>query len=164
MQNRYTLFSTEQQEVKLAQEVYTAENHYIVYEIYRHQRGTNYKLINADTLETCDTKQIVSMDEYTGAGFYYYSFNVRYMRFDKLSELLTKALNEKIEPTVKDELSFELIGYSPKSIALFGDTKPIKDLLSAMGGKFNPRLTFQNRKKAGWIFSTAQKRRNWKEY
>jgi hypothetical protein len=56
-----------------------------------------------------------------------------------------------------DNLYFEIVGYSPKVIALFGDTKPIKDLLSAMGGKFNPRLAYKDGKRAGWIFSQIKK-------
>lgn len=52
---------------------------------------------------------------------------------------------------------FEIIDYSEKSIALFGDTKPIKDLLKAMGGKFNPRLAYKADKRAGWIFQTSKR-------
>lgn len=54
-------------------------------------------------------------------------------------------------------LSFEIVDYSEKAVALFGDTKAIKDLLSAMGGKFNPRLTHNNEKRAGWIFSKTKR-------
>ena len=54
-------------------------------------------------------------------------------------------------------LSFEIVDYSEKAIALFGDTKEIKDLLKAMGGKFNPRLAYNNEKQAGWIFSKTKK-------
>lgn len=50
-------------------------------------------------------------------------------------------------------LHFEIVDYSEKAIALFGDTKAIKDLLSAMGGKFNPRLSYKGSKRAGWIFN-----------
>lgn len=56
-----------------------------------------------------------------------------------------------------DNLSFEVVDYSEKSIALFGDTKPIKDLLKAMGGKFNPRLAYKADKRAGWIFQTSKR-------
>jgi len=59
--------------------------------------------------------------------------------------------------TESDNLHFEIVDYSEKAIALFGDTKPIKDLLSAMGGKFNPRLAYKEGKKAGWIFSKAKR-------
>jgi hypothetical protein len=54
-------------------------------------------------------------------------------------------------------LHFEIVDYSEKAIALFGDTKAIKDLLSAMGGKFNSRLTYRDNKKAGWIFSRTKR-------
>lgn len=56
-----------------------------------------------------------------------------------------------------DNLSFEIVDYSEKAIALFGDTREIKDLLKAMGGKFNPRLTHNNEKQAGWIFQTSKR-------
>ncbi len=59
--------------------------------------------------------------------------------------------------TTSDNLQFEIVDYSEKAIALFGDTKPIKDLLSAMGGKFNPRLTYKDTKRAGWIFSRTKR-------
>ncbi|MDH6309028.1 hypothetical protein M2451_001514 [Dysgonomonas sp. PFB1-18] len=55
------------------------------------------------------------------------------------------------------KLYFEIVDYSEKAIALFGDTKAIKDLLKAMGGKFNPRLTYNNEKQAGWIFSKTKR-------
>lgn len=56
-----------------------------------------------------------------------------------------------------ENLSFEIVDYSQKAIALFGDTKEIKDLLKAMGGKFNPRLTHKDEKQAGWIFQIAKR-------
>lgn len=59
--------------------------------------------------------------------------------------------------TRTDNLSFEIVDYSEKAVALFGDTKAIKDLLKAMGGKFNPRLTHNNEKQAGWIFSKTKR-------
>ena len=46
--------------------------------------------------------------------------------------------------------------YSTKAVAVFGDTKSIKDELRAMGGRFNARLTFNGKKLAGWIFSKSQ--------
>ncbi len=74
-----------------------------------------------------------------------------------------KALKTDKTPTVVDtnatgeNLSFEIVDYSEKAIALFGDTKAIKDLLSAMGGKFNPRLTHHEEKQAGWIFQKSKR-------
>jgi len=51
---------------------------------------------------------------------------------------------------------FVLIRYSEKALALFGDTKPIKDQLMALGGRFNPKLSFNGGKSAGWIFSKSK--------
>jgi hypothetical protein len=41
-----------------------------------------------------------------------------------------------------------IIDYSEKAIAIIGDTKPIKEILKALGGRFNFRLSCG----AGWIF------------
>lgn len=41
-----------------------------------------------------------------------------------------------------------IVDYSEKSFAVIGDTKPIKELLSSLGGKFNFRLSCG----PGWIF------------
>lgn len=46
--------------------------------------------------------------------------------------------------------------YSEKAIAVFGDTKPVKDALHAFGGRFNARLTHDGQKKAGWIFQKTK--------
>lgn len=55
--------------------------------------------------------------------------------------------------------SCTLVEYSAKAVAVFGDTKSIKDELKAMGGRFNSRLTFNGKKLAGWIFSKSQEQR-----
>jgi hypothetical protein len=52
---------------------------------------------------------------------------------------------------------FIIVDYSDKALAVFGDTKPVKEQLSAMGGRFNPRLTHEGEKKAGWIFSKSKR-------
>ncbi len=70
----------------------------------------------------------------------------------KLDSLLTGTIF--IE---SDNFHFEIVDYSEKAIALFGDTKSIKDLLLAMGGKFNPRLAHSQKKQAGWIFSKTKR-------
>jgi hypothetical protein len=58
---------------------------------------------------------------------------------------------------IKINGSFEIVDYSEKAIAIFGDTKPIKDALKAIGGKFNFRLTHNGDKKPGWIFSKTKR-------
>lgn len=46
-----------------------------------------------------------------------------------------------------------IIDYSDKAIAVIGNTKPIKDQLKALGGKFNFRLTCG----VGWIFAKTKR-------
>ena len=57
---------------------------------------------------------------------------------------------EELEPVEVSAGTVQIIEYSPKAIAVIGDTKPIKDLLGRNGlrGKFNTRLSCG----AGWIF------------
>lgn len=52
-----------------------------------------------------------------------------------------------------------LVEYSAKAVAVFGDTKSIKDELKAMGGRFNSHLTFNGKRLAGWIFPKSQEQR-----
>jgi hypothetical protein len=52
--------------------------------------------------------------------------------------------------------NYEIVNYSQKALAVFGDTRPIKDRLKAMGGRFNPKLTHNGEKQSGWIFSKSK--------
>jgi hypothetical protein len=70
----------------------------------------------------------------------------------KLPEIEIKPQAE----TVLNSSDFELVNYSDKALALFGDTKSIKDRLKAIGGRFNPYLNYNGGKKAGWIFSKTK--------
>jgi hypothetical protein len=56
----------------------------------------------------------------------------------------------------KNNLNLVLVDYSEKAIALFGETKEIKDSLKEIGGRFNKFLTHNGDKKAGWIFSKTK--------
>lgn len=51
-------------------------------------------------------------------------------------------------------MSVYVADYSEKSIAVFGETKPIKDYLLAAGGLFNERLNnkISGNREPGWIF------------
>ncbi|MDR2056996.1 MAG: fusion protein [Dysgonamonadaceae bacterium] len=51
---------------------------------------------------------------------------------------------------------FIIVDYSEKAIAVFGDTRPVKDELKALGGRFNPKLSHEGEKRAGWIFSRSK--------
>lgn len=54
-----------------------------------------------------------------------------------------------------NESKLQLHDYSERAIALTGDTKPIKDDLKKLGGRYNPRLKCG----AGWIFSNKARER-----
>lgn len=50
----------------------------------------------------------------------------------------------------------EVVDYSEKAIAVFGETKAIKEQLKELGGRFNTSLNYNGEKRAGWIFSKKQ--------
>ena len=60
------------------------------------------------------------------------------------------------KPTEENTGGCTLVEYSTKAVAVFGETKSIKDELKAMGGRFNARLTFNGQKLAGWIFPKSK--------
>ena len=53
---------------------------------------------------------------------------------------------------------FIIVDYSEKAVAVFGNTKSVKDKLKVLGGRFNPNLTHQDEKQAGWIFSKSKEK------
>ena len=75
---------------------------------------------------------------------------------------LKMSLNEVQHPQAKEMPNFEavevpageiqIVDYSAKAIAVIGETKPIKDKLKELGGKFNFRLSCG----AGWIFPKSK--------
>ena len=59
--------------------------------------------------------------------------------------------SKEVEAVTVEDL--EMVDYSGKAIAVFGDTKAIKEQLKELGGRFNPALNYNGEKRAGWIFS-----------
>jgi hypothetical protein len=47
---------------------------------------------------------------------------------------------------------FLIVDYSENALAVFGDTRPIKDQLKKLGGHFKPKLTYEGQIKSGWLF------------
>ena len=58
--------------------------------------------------------------------------------------------SEPVKATTTEGI--QLIDYSEKAIAVIGDTRTIKEILKAIGGRFNAHLTCG----AGWIFSKSK--------
>jgi hypothetical protein len=48
--------------------------------------------------------------------------------------------------------AFEVVIYSEKTFALFGDTKPLKDKIKAAGAIFNRALAYKDGRAPGWLF------------
>jgi len=63
-----------------------------------------------------------------------------------------EAKTETAEPQTVPTGKIHIIQYSEKSIAVIGDTKPIKEKLKELGGSFNFRLSCG----AGWIFPMSK--------
>lgn len=66
------------------------------------------------------------------------------------------------QPTASADLSalnLEIVEYSEKAIAVFGDTKPIKDVLKGLNGLFRANLTYNGERRAGWIYSKKQEQK-----
>ncbi len=67
---------------------------------------------------------------------------------------------EKVEEAKEVEAvtveGIEVVDYSEKAVAVFGDTKAIKEQLKELGGRFNPSLNYNGEKRAEWIFSKKQ--------
>jgi hypothetical protein len=63
------------------------------------------------------------------------------------------AETERSDPTTLAPTKFEIVDYSEYSLALFGDSKPMKEQLKAIGAKYNPSLKRGDGKEAGWVVS-----------
>lgn len=72
--------------------------------------------------------------------------------------LLPNSNNTKkpIKMETKQNNGLRLVKYSEKAYALFGETKPLKDKLKEIGGKFNPYLKENGQTQKGWIFSAKK--------
>jgi hypothetical protein len=62
------------------------------------------------------------------------------------------------DPTGTGKYACTMVEYSAKAIAVFGDTRSIKNELKAMDGRFNTRLSFNGKKLAGWVFSKSKEK------
>ena len=54
-------------------------------------------------------------------------------------------------------MSLNIVDYSEKAIAVFGDSTPYKINLLNLNGKFNPSLRQNDQRQAGWIFPKTKK-------
>lgn len=67
----------------------------------------------------------------------------------------TSPITTKEAPTFENQKvtgQVQIIDYSEKAVAVIGDTKPVREKLKNLGGKFNFRLSCG----PGWIFSKSR--------
>ena len=62
-------------------------------------------------------------------------------------------------PETVADARVEIVEYSAKSIAVFGDTKPLRDTLRDLNGLFRAYLTHDGTRCAGWISPNAENKR-----
>jgi hypothetical protein len=114
-----------------------------------------------DMCKTPDfNNQIVYDGDYGAIPSYYIRISIgswdkpfKYIDIEtKRDNILNKILKTKNVVDYKKE-NLSIVDYSEKAIAVFGDTKPIKEQLKELGGRFNPNLIHPSgEKKMGWIF------------
>ncbi len=119
-----------------------------------------YSFVSSFRYSDCD-----GMIDYFDTNFYCWMYVGDYDRPYQITEKKERKQNntpanspsksEEVKP-VETVSGFEIVEYSEKSIAVFGDTKSIKEELKALGGKFNPALKNNGEKRAGWIFPKKQ--------
>ena len=94
--------------------------------------------------------------------YYDTNFYLKIKVSDEYKVIEPKAKKSSVKPEKVEEAkeveavtveSLEMVDYSEKAIAVFGDTKTIKEQLKELGGRFNPALNYNGEKRAGWIFS-----------
>ena len=97
-----------------------------------------------------------SMEDYFDTNFYLKisvsgDYQLIEPKVKKSSPMKEKKDTNTVEPITCEGL--EIVDYSEKSIAVFGDTKSVKEQLKKLGGRFNPSLNYNGEKRAGWVFS-----------
>jgi hypothetical protein len=94
--------------------------------------------------------------------YYDTNFYLKIKVSDEYKVVEPKAKKSSVKPEKVEEAKeveavtvegIEVVDYSGKAVAVFGDTKAIKEQLKELGGRFNPALNYNGEKRAGWIFS-----------
>jgi len=148
-----------------------SETRFVVHRVEYQQDRYIYHLINTETREHHQTDLVRPLHEKFGIGMYYNAQQLEFMDgFEVLmlyseTESQTDAKQESQQNEQADQTetasrivlgNFIVVVYSEKALAVFGDTRPIKEELKALGGRFNPKLSHDGVKKAGWIFQKSK--------
>ena len=66
-------------------------------------------------------------------------------------------METNLNNTQTNTQNIQMKEYSDKSIIIYGNTKPCKDLLKELKGRYNSNLKVDGEKVSGWIFSKKHK-------
>jgi len=103
--------------------------------------------------------KLISVHPYEDVSFHdsiYFVYEVDGVQFDTryipVKEEVKQEQKNIQEPVKVETGTVQIVEYSEYSVAVIGDTKPIKDKLASLGGRFNARLKCG----AGWIFQKTK--------
>lgn len=129
-------------------------NHFYINETYKNDIEKRDILLAIHAIMNKGNDTLVNDGDYGNVPLFYTDLQIG--TWDKpfiYIEPKTKGVPpEKTETQNVHSGKIQIIQYSEKSIAVIGDTKPIKDKLKELGGSFNFRLTCG----AGWIFPMSK--------
>lgn len=107
----------------------------------------NWKVRNFNTQNPDDIQNISLIEDRDDFDFIF-SYEINGIQYRTDQYVKPSSNNYEVEKVDVPEGEIQIIEYSDKAIAVIGNTKPIKDTLKELGGRFNFRLSCG----AGWIF------------
>lgn len=115
--------------------------------------------------DVCDFMQSYNYDDsdgmidYFNTNFYSHVYIGSWDKPYEVKSVKPARIKERENVTKREDTpgNIEIIDYSDKAIAVFGDTVEIKDTLKSMGGRFNRSLTHEGKKRAGWVFPKGKR-------
>lgn len=151
-----TPINTESIFIKISTDVDTGRFSFTAYKYFKEPRQKKFRYIKATSndlnfeFEDRSYNRLETIQTETTA----------YIIPTELKTIEIKAPNKAIQPikstTTATPTNIEKVQYSDKAIAIFGDTKLIKDKLKEIGARFNPFLTHNGSKAPGWILPTSK--------
>lgn len=111
--------------------------------------------VNSFRFSDCD-----GMQDYFDVNFYCWTYIGNHEHPYQVIEASDAVGSSELAPYgdsgTSQVLNIEIVDYSEKAVAVFGETKRFKEQLSNIGGRFNPSLKYNGGKRAGWVFSKKQ--------
>lgn len=114
-------------------------------------RNQELELLNKELSKNYQMEDFIAEKGYTASTLVYQRTHKKDYSPEIKAEFET---SKNIKPSLKTDsvLGLELIDYSEKSFAIIGETKPLKEKMSKLGGSFNGRLSCG----PGWIFPKSK--------